>query len=171
VAEADAPIDACALLELPEIESVAGERVRDTTSSRQGVAGLNVSHCYFSLGKENNSIVLTVTQPAGRNGGNIRKWWDRKFGMTPGKNQNVGDDDQLRERDPARERQRDDETEPPLSVKGIGEQAFWLRSQSGGTLHVLKGDSYIQLSIGGIADTGVGLGEATRLAEFVVNRL
>lgn len=41
---------------------------------------------------------------------------------------------------------------PPEMVFGVRDEAFWMGSRVGGALYVLKGSSYVRLSLEGTAD-------------------
>jgi hypothetical protein len=54
--------DACALLTSKDIESVQGEPLKETKSSRKSGGKFNISQCYFALPAFANSISLTLTE-------------------------------------------------------------------------------------------------------------
>ena len=54
--------DACALLTSKEIESVQGEPLKETKSTRKSGGDFNILQCYFALPAFTNSISLTLTK-------------------------------------------------------------------------------------------------------------
>ncbi len=149
-------IDACALLTSDEIESVQGEPVKETKLSGASSGGFNVSQCFFTLPTFTNSVSLSVTHRG--EGGSARdpkKFWSDTFG---GK----------RERD---KKEEDEESGPPLKVSGVGDQAFWMGSRIGGALYVLRGNSYVRISVGGPADPSNKIRRSKTLVQKILPRL
>jgi hypothetical protein len=153
---------ACGLLTREETQAVQGEPFKSTKASQGPGPGLRVSQCYFELPTPVNSIVLTVTRKAdGANARDPRESWHELF---------YGEHPRERER----EREKDKEGEEkggPQRVEGVGDEAFWSGSRVGGALYVLKGESYIRISVGGAGDQALKLEKSKTLAAFVLKRL
>ena len=146
---------ACTLLTEKEIEAVQGEPFKSTKASQKSSAGLTVSQCYFELPTTVNSVVLTVTRKA--EGGGARdpkKSWQETF-----------------HREKSSEKKGEEEEKEPQEVEGVGDEAFWTGTHVGGALYVLKGDSYIRISVGGAGDQAQKTGKSKALAESVLKRL
>jgi len=155
-ADSKPAIDACTLLTSAEIESVQGQPVQDTKPSVQSFGGLAISQCYFTLTAQSNSVVLTVTQSAG--GGNaveVKKSWEQM----------------LRGSESERKDGKEEKEKKPLKIEGIGDAAFWSGSHVGGAIYVLKGDSYIRISVGGPGDSEAKIDKSKKLGQAVLNRL
>jgi hypothetical protein len=75
--------------------------------------------------------------------------------------------------DKAREKKEEGEEEGkgPLEVEGLGDEAFWVGNNTIGVLHVLKGDGYITLSVGGPEDQAVKIEKTKTLARAILPRL
>ena len=155
---------ACGLLTQEEIQSVQGEPFKSTKASQGPGPGLRVSQCYFELPTPVNSIVLTVTRKA--DGANVRdpreSWHELFYG------EHKSEREKEREKDKAKE---GEEKGGPQKVDGLGEEAFWSGSRVGGALYVLKGESYLRISVGGAGDQAQKLEKCKTLAGFVLKRL
>lgn len=162
VAPGKGKIDACALLTSKEIESVQGEPMKETKPSGKTGSGFSVSQCYFALPTSSNSISLTVMQKAdGPDARDPRQYWEEMFRRADDK-------------DKGREGEREGEKEKaaaPEKIPGLGDEAFWTGNRVGGDLYVLKGNSYIRISVGGAADQTTKIKKSKELAEIVLKRL
>jgi hypothetical protein len=146
--------DACASLTKDEIQAVQGEPFKDTKRSQKTGSGLSVSQCYFELPQVVNSIVVTVTQRAeGLDARDPAKDWQQIFHRT----------------EPA-EKEEGEEKEPQ-KVDGIGDEAFWTGNRVGGALYVLKGNSYIRISVGGAGEQADKIKKSKALAQSILGRL
>jgi hypothetical protein len=144
---------ACTLLTTEEIQAVQGEPVKSTKPSAHTVGGMISSQCYFELPTPVNSVVLTVTRQSegGREPGES---WRETF-----------------HREPGATKKEEGEEKEPLEVEGIGDEAFWTGTRVGGALYVLKGNSYIRISVGGTGDQTQKIENSKKLAESVLKRL
>ena len=148
-------VDACAMLTSQEIESIQGEALKDTKLSESSADGLNVSQCFFTLPTFTNSISLVVTQRAeGAGARDPREVWKETF-----------------HRDEEKDREEEGESRPPQKISGIGDEAFWLNSPAAGILYVLKGSSFVRISIGGREDQQTKIKKSKALAQKVIDRL
>jgi hypothetical protein len=144
---------ACTLLTKDETQAVQGEAFKSTKPSHQASAGLNVSQCYFELPTAVNSIVLTVTRK-GEGGRDPSESWRDIF-----------------HREESSRKKEEGEEKEPLKVDGIGDEAFWTGNRVGGALYVLKGNSYIRISVGGAGDQAQKIEKSKALALAVLKRL
>ena len=148
---------ACTLLTKEETQAVQGEPFKDTKASQKSVAGLISSQCYFELPTTVNSIVLTVTQRAeGAGARDPKQNWQELF-----------------HRDKAAEKKEEEKEggQGPEKIDGLGDEAFWTGSRVGGALYVLKGNSFIRISIGGADDRPAKIQKSKALAQSVLKRL
>lgn len=158
VSSAKSKIDACALLTSKEIESIQGEPLRDTKASGKSTGGLAVSQCYFTLPTSSNSISLTVMRKGdGADARDPEQYWKETFRrvLETGK-----------ERDEEKKK-----SESLQKIAGVGDEAFWSGDRVGGELYVLKGNSYIKISVGGSGDQASKIKKSKALAEIVLKRL
>ena len=130
----------------------------------QSTGGFTIAQCYFTTPTQSNSVVVTVTQRAsGAQAGDVRNSWKQLFGE--GENERAG-------KEPERERDREGgEAKRPSRIDGIGEEAFWAGNNVGGALYVLKGTSYIRVSVGGPGDMNAKIEKSKTLSQFVLNKL
>jgi len=151
-------IDACSLLTSQEIEAIQGAPLKDTKPSVNSQGGTAVSQCYFLLPVAADSIVLTVTQRAGgSNSPDPKQSWEDIFHAD-------------KEKESERE-EGENKSPPPERIGGLGDEAFWAPRRFGGTLYVLKGNTYISLSVGGSGDQATKLQKSRALAEIALKHL
>ena len=156
-------LDACAMLTSQEIQSIQGEGLKETKLSENSANGLYVSQCFFTLPTFTNSISLAITQrAAGPGARDPKQFWKDTFhsGKEP---KNDGDREKDREKEEGESR--------PQQISGIGDEAFWMASRAAGVLYVLKGSSYLRLSIGGHGDQQTDIRKSKALAQKVIDRL
>jgi hypothetical protein len=153
--EAFAGTDACTLLTKEEIQAVQGEPFKDTKGTGKTGAGLSVSQCYFELPQAVNSIVVTVTQKA----------------EGPGARDPANNWKEIFHRDEKAEKKEEEAEKEPEKVDGIGDEAFWTGNRVGGALYVLKGNSYIRISVGGAGDQEAKIKKSKALAQSILKRL
>jgi uncharacterized protein DUF1573 len=151
-------IDACALLTSKEIQSIQGEALKDTKGSGRPVGSLSVSQCYFLLPTSSNSISLSVMQKGdGPDARDPKDYWKELFHH------------EKNEKDEAKEEEKESTT--PTPIDGVGDEAFWIGDRVGGELYVLKGNSYIRISVGGAGDRENKIKKSKTLAQIVLKRL
>lgn len=150
-------VDACSLLTGQEIEAIQGAAPKETKPSGNSQDGLTVSQCYFLLPTAADSIVVTLTQRADSpDARDPKQSWDEIF---------HGEYENAKARDEEKESLR------PQNISGLGNEAFWAPQRFGGALYVLKGNSYIRISVGGAGDQANKLQKSKSLAEIVLKRL
>lgn len=149
--------DACTLLTREEVQAVQGEPFKESKGSQKTGGGLSVSQCYFELPQAVNSIVVSVTQKAeGPDSRDPAKNWQHIFHRTePAEKENDGEG----------------ERKAPEKVDGIGDEAFWTGSRVGVALYVLKGNSFIRISVGGAGDQAEKIRKSKALAQNILGRL
>ena len=151
-------IDACALLTSKEIKSVQGEPLKDTKRSGNSAGEFAVSQCYFGLPTAANSISLTVMQKGDASGArDPKQFWKETFHREKDK-----------EKGRAEEREK---ATPPEKIEGVGDEAFWMGNRVGGELYVLKGNSFIRISVGGAGDQAAKIDKSKKLAAMALKRL
>jgi hypothetical protein len=158
IAPVKGKIDACALLNSTEINSVQGEPLQETKPSANTVSGFAVSQCYFALPTSSNSISLTVMQKGdGPDARDPKQSWKEIFHHEGGA--------------PKGEEEGEEKSRAPEKINGVGEEAFWAGSRVGGELYVLKGNSYFRISVGGAGDQASKIKKSKALAAKVLKRL
>lgn len=168
-------VDACAMLDSKEIQTVQGEPVKETKLSGQAGGGLLISQCFFTLPTFSNSISLLVAQKGdGPDAKDPSEFWRETF-------QKGSVDEKEREREKkdrdkdkkagGRREEEEEEMTPPQKVTGVGDDAFWIGSRVGGALYVLKANAYLRISIGGSGDQTNRIAKSKTLAQKVISRL
>jgi hypothetical protein len=166
-------LDACALLTTKEIESVQGESVRETKLTGRSAGGFSMSQCFFTLPTFTNSVSLMVVQKGeGTDSREPREFWRDTFHEASREKGREKDNDRDRKHERDEQRGEDDEEgAPPQRVRGVGDEAYWTGSRMGGALYVLKGDSYLRVSIGSPADQATIIKRSKALAQKAIARL
>ena len=149
-----AAIDACKLLTNEEIAAVQGEAPARTQLLGESEGPLTVSQCNFLLPAGSNSLAVRVVERGkGPEARDPREVWQETFHRPPP--------------DAANARF----TRQHQKVEGIGEEAFWLGNRKSGGLHVLVGDRYIRINVGGQEEVPAKIEKTTKLAHLIVPRL
>lgn len=164
-------IDACALLTSKEIEAIQGEAIKETKLTGQTAAGFSLSQCFFTLPTFTNSISLLVAQRGEVAGARDPKdYWRDTFHEDRGKDE---DKDRDRAKEGAKKKVEVEEEEgpPPRKVSGVGDEAYWTGSRVGGALYVLKGNSYVRISIGGPSNQDDKIRKSKTLAQRALAHL
>jgi hypothetical protein len=146
--------DACKLLSNEEIASIQGEAPATTQLVGESDGQLSVSQCNFLLPTGTSSLSVRVVErgngPAPRD---PKQVWQETFRRPPPDAATLGE---------ARKFQK---------VDAVGEDAFWLGDLKSGGLHVLQGNRYIRISLGGQDDLPTKITKCSKLSEFVLSRL
>lgn len=163
-------VNACDLLASSELKSVQGEEPRESKPSTRVDSTLAVSQCFYLMPTYNKSVSLEVTRSSSaKSGQTIGQFWKDRF-----------PDSLLKEKESERERERgkdkeekenEGEAQKPLKITGIGDEAFWTGSAIAGALYVLKGKSYLRLSIGGTEGRDAKIERLKTLARYALKRL
>jgi hypothetical protein len=153
-------VDACSLLTSDEIRAVLGETMTDPRPNTQPAGGLLLFQCVFGAASR-QSISVAVAGTATSGGGRLtpREFWRRQFHPSP--------------RD-KREEREDRETEgenKPRPIAGIGDEAFWSGNRIAGALYVLRRDTFVRISVGGIANEHERIEKTKALARAAIRRL
>ena len=148
---------ACTLLTKEEIQAAQGEPFKETKASLKKNAGLNFSQCYFELPTTVNSVVLTVTQRGdGPDARDPKQNWQETF---------------HRDKSAEKNKEKEKEGSEPEKIEGVGDEAFWTGSRVGGALYVLKGESFIRISLGGGGTREEKIEKSKTLAQSALKRL
>jgi hypothetical protein len=158
-------VDACALLTSKEIEAEQGEPLKETKLSGQSTGGFSMSQCFFTLPTFTNSVSLLVAQKGEGGGANDpREFFRERF-------HEKSKSEKERERDKKKGEEEEEVGAPPQKITGVGDEAYWTGSRVGGALYVLKGNSYIRISIGGAGAPDAKIKKTKALAAKAIARL
>lgn len=149
-----AAFDVCKLLSNDEIAAVQGEAPASAQLLGESAGQLTVSQCNFLLPAGSNSLAVRVVERGkGPNARNPRDVWQETFHRPPP--------------DAANARF----TRQHQKVEGVGEEAFWLGNAKSGGLHVLTGDRYIRINVGGQEEVPAKIAKSSKLAQLILPRL
>jgi hypothetical protein len=158
----------CSLLTSAEVAAVQGEPVQETKPGDQRGAGLMMSQCLFRTTTPTKSVSLSVASPSAMS---PRAFWRKQF--HPGQ-------DAAKERDSAgaekksfveRKEQEEEESSRPRVIAGLGEEAYWVGGPIAGALYVLKGNTFLRISVGGIREESVRIEKSKALARVALKRM
>jgi hypothetical protein len=153
------------LLTSNDIQAVQGEPLKETKLSGRSDGGFSVSQCFFTLPTFSNSISLSITQRGdGVGARDPKEFWEKTFG-------DKKEDKEARDRDRPKGQEQEEESAPPQKVSGLGEEAFWMGSRVGGALYVLKGNSYMRISVGGAGNQASKIKKSKALAQKVLPKI
>jgi hypothetical protein len=158
-----AKIDACALIANEEVRKVLGADVQERQPGTQQARGLLLSQCYLGTGTT-RSVSIAVAGNTRSSGRTItpRAFWREQF--HPGETQGMKKE--------SREGKGKEEAETQARpISGVGDEAFWSGTRVAGALYVLRGDTFIRVSVGGIADEAERIEKSRRLAAAALVRL
>ena len=163
-----AQIDVCGLLTKDEIEAIQGSPIKETKSSALSDTAFRVSQCFYTATEFSRSVSLAVMQqdPGRPTTTSPKDFWKERFGRYSGDEK---ERDKVEEETEAKEEK--EEFVPPKKIDGIGEEAFWSSNRFGGILYVLKGDTFISISLGGTDNEDTKIQKSKALAQKALQRL
>ena len=170
--------NACDLVTADEFAAQQGEALKEAKVTDRTEGDLDISQCFLTAPTFSKSVSLIVTTDTrGKDPAqDMRKLWESKF--------SIHDDDKDEDKDAEKDknekstakpadRGRDEEEEGSTAIKvdGLGDEAFWMGDARGGILYVLKGRSYLRISLGGADDQDTRLAKAKALATAAMSRM
>ena len=156
--------DPCALLTSADIQAVQGDAVQDTKPSTQPAGGLIMAQCLFRTASPSKSVSLAV---ASAGSVSPRAFWQKQFHSgKPGPEEKEKDKGAGR-----KDAKVEDESTQPRAIKGVGEQAYWVGSPMVGALYVLKGNTFLRISVGGVRAESARIQKSVALARLALKRL
>ena len=147
---------ACALLSAGDVQKIVGSAVVETRPSAAESRGFLFDQCYVSTGSP-RSISIAVAAPGTKRSGSISPkqfWRDRFHGRS-------ADEGEHGEAGAAEAR----------PIRGIGDEAFWSGSPVAGALYVLRGETFVRVSVGGIGDERQRIERSREVAAAILPRL
>jgi Protein of unknown function (DUF1573) len=165
-------LNPCSFLTSKEIESIQGEPLKTPSGSSKIENGMIQSQCYFGLPNSANSISLVVTQRAeGADGRSPKQFWEQAFHREQKEEKERDEEKRAEKKQDAGKQGEEEEAPPPKKITGVGEEAFWTGNRFGGALYVLRGDTFIRVSVGGAGDESSKIEKSKKLARMVLKRL
>jgi hypothetical protein len=98
-----------------------------------------------------------------------RAFWHKQFPSTKPSAENA--EEKKRAAGSKEEKKEEEESTRPRTIQGIGEQAYWVGSPMTGALYVLKGDTFLRISVGGVREESARIGKSVALARLALKRL
>jgi hypothetical protein len=145
-----------------EVEAIQQSPMQETKSSARPDGAFRLSQCFYTATDFTRSVTLAVTQndPHGQTKRSPRDFWKETFDRYSG-------DEKARK--PRRE-EEEKESIPPTKITGVGDEAYWTGG-AGGTLYVLKKDTFIRISVGGPDIEEAKINKSKALAQLALSRL
>jgi hypothetical protein len=163
--------DACAVLTSADVQAVQGDAVQETKPSTQPGDGLVMSQCLFRTATPSKSVSVAIASP-----GSIspRTFWKKQFHS--GKSSTEEEEKEKAEKKPLaggkkQEKEEDDESTRPRAIAGVGEEAYWVGGPMVGALYVLKGNTFVRISVGGVREESARTEKSKALARLALKRL
>jgi len=165
-------IDVCALLTSAEIKAVQGEPIKEKTPSEQHGGSFLMSQCFFRTATFAKSVSLALATPDPSKPPTLtpREYWRKQFHppeQEKGEEEKPAAGTAPKKAEPERER----ESRKPLVIDGLGEEAYWVGNSISGALYVLKGNSFLRISVGGVREESARMEKSKALAHAALKRL
>jgi hypothetical protein len=158
----------CALLTGADIQAVQGDALQNTKPSTQPAGGLVMSQCLFRTASPSKSVSLSV---ASAGSVSPRAFWQKQFHSAQAESEEREREKPGAKGKPAKQEQEEDESTRPRTIKGVGEQAYWVGSPMVGALYVLKGKTFLRISVGGVREEAARIQKSIALARLALKRL
>ena len=157
--------DPCALLTSADIQAVQGDAVQDSKPSTQPAGGLVMSQCLFRTAAPSKSVSIAIATSGTTS---PRAFWQKQFHPDKAEPAEKEKDKPAAGRKQARE---EEESTQPRLIKGVGEQAYWVGSPMVGALYVLKANTFLRISVGGVREESARIEKSVALARLALKRL
>jgi hypothetical protein len=157
--------DACTVLTSADVQKVQGDSVQETKPSTQPAGRLVMSQCLFRTASPSNSVSVAI---ASAGSVSPRAFWQKQFHSAKPESGEGEKEKPTAKSKPARE---EEESPRPRTIKGVGEQAYWVGSPLVGALYVLKGNTFLRISVGGVREEAARIEKSVALARLALKRL
>lgn len=163
---------ACSLLTNAEIQTVQGETVQETKPSSQPGGGLVMTQCLFRTSTPDKSVSIAVAAPSSLK---PRAFWMNQFHShkaetAEDETHSAGKETQKTVAERKGEKEEDESTKPRI-IAGVGEEAYWVGGPIVGALYVLRGETFLRISVGGIREEPKRIEKSIALARAALKRL
>jgi hypothetical protein len=169
----EAYFDVCGLITKDQITAVMGSPIKETKSSGRSDGAFRISQCFYTAEEFSKSVSLAVTQCDPKSKRSPKEFWENSFGRYEGRATERDGDEEKREslREEKRGKGEEEEAVQPKKIAGIGDEAFWTSNRFGGALYVLKQDTFIRVSVGGMDNEETKIDKSKALAEKALQHL
>ena len=158
--------DPCAVLTRADIQAVQGDAVQETKPSTQPAGGLVMSQCLFRTASSTKSVSVAI---ASAGSVSPRMFWQKQFHSAKQESAEREKEKPAAKGKPAKEEEA--ESTRPRTIQGVGEQAYWVGSPLVGALYVLKGNTFLRISVGGVREEAARIDKSVALARLALKRL
>jgi hypothetical protein len=163
--------DACALLTRTDIAVVQTESVRETRASEQRGGDLRLLQCFYTTATFTKSVTVMVALTDQGSTSGPADYWKKQFSRTRERENEKNSEGPQTKPAARQEEEEERESGPPVSVSGVGEEAYWVGNNFSSSLYVLAGDKFLRVSIGGNEDRETKLHKSKELAQRALRRL
>lgn len=161
-------IDPCSLLTSAEVAAVQGEPVQQTKPSDQPGTGLLMLQCLFRTATPTKSVSLAVAAPSAMS---PRAFWQKQFHTRQGAAKEKDSAGAEKKSVAERKEQEEEESTRPRVIAGLGDEAYWVGGPIAGALYVLKGNTFLRISVGGIREEPTRIEKSKALARIALKRM
>jgi hypothetical protein len=158
--------DACTVLTSADVQSVQSDPVQETKPSTQPAGGLVMSQCLFRTASPSKSVSVAI---ASAGSVSPRAFWQKQFHSAKSESEEREKEKPAAKGKDAKE--EEGESTRPRTIKGVGEQAYWVGSPMVGALYVLKGNTFLRISVGGVREEAARIEKSVALARLALKRL
>jgi hypothetical protein len=158
--------DPCTVLTSVDVQAVQGDAVQETKPSTQPAGDLVMSQCLFRTASPSKSVSVAI---ASAGSVSPRAFWQKQFHSAQSESEEREKEKPAAKGKPAK--QEEDESTQPRTIKGVGEQAYWVGSPMVGALYVLKGNTFLRISVGGVREEAARIEKSVALARLALKRL
>jgi hypothetical protein len=159
--------DPCKLLTGADIRNVQGDAVQETKPSTQPSGGLVMSQCLFRTANPSKSVSVAI---ASQGSASPRAFWQKQFQSADSTSEEKEHEKTAAEHKQGKH-EEDEESTRPRTIKGLGEQAYWVGSPMVGALYVLKGNTFLRISVGGVREESARIQKSVALAHLALKRM
>jgi hypothetical protein len=159
--------DACAVLTRADVQKIQGDAVQETKPSTPPYGGLVMSQCIFRTANPSKSVSVAIASPGSTS---PRAFWQKQFPSAKSSSEDEA------EKKPAvadkkEKKEEEEESTRPRPIQGLGEQAYWVGSPMVGALYVLKGNTFLRISVGGVREEPARIQKSVALARLALKRM
>jgi hypothetical protein len=160
--------DVCSMLSSADIQAVQGEPVVESKASPQSSNGVTMSECLFRAATPAKSVSLALALPGKQS---PRDFWRKHFhSEDASKSDKPAKPAKARPQNDKKQEKEDEETRP-RAIGGVGDVAVWMGSPISGALYVLRGNSFIRVSVGGVREESARIKKSVALAHLALKRI
>jgi len=162
--------DACALLADADVRTLLGVTVKERQPGTQEAHGLLLSQCYLGTGTPRSvSIAVAGNTRSGGKTVTPRAFWRDQFHRRDAHpSEPTGEKQAAAGKRETREPEGETDARP---IGSVGDEAFWSGTRVAGALYVLRGNTFIRVSVGGINDEQERIEKSRQLAAAALAKL